>query len=86
MPGMDGLALVESVLGEGCVRRGVVVLTNRWDHGEIRDRLAGSGRARAAETVQPQPAVGAGRCSNRRHDAAAARSSGIARAGERSCT
>jgi CheY-like chemotaxis protein len=40
MPGMDGLALIESVMGEGCVRRGVVVLTNRWDHAEIRDRLA----------------------------------------------
>jgi CheY-like chemotaxis protein len=40
MPGMDGLALIESVVGEGCVRRGIVVLTNRWDHAEIRDRLA----------------------------------------------
>jgi CheY-like chemotaxis protein len=40
MPGMDGLELIESVIGEGCVRRGVVVLTNRWDHAQIRDRLS----------------------------------------------
>jgi CheY-like chemotaxis protein len=40
MPGMDGLALIDAVMGEGCVRRGVVVLTNRWDHAAIRDRLA----------------------------------------------
>lgn len=40
MPGLDGLTLVESVWGSGRVRRGIVVLTNRWDHGEIRDRLA----------------------------------------------
>jgi CheY-like chemotaxis protein len=40
MPGMDGLTLIDSVMGEGCVRRGVVVLTNRWDHAAISDRLA----------------------------------------------
>jgi two-component system, OmpR family, response regulator len=40
MPGMDGLQLVEMALGEGRVRRGVVVLTNRWDHTTIRDRLS----------------------------------------------
>ncbi len=40
MPGLDGLALIEAVLAEGRVRRGTVVLTNRWDHGEIRTRLA----------------------------------------------
>lgn len=40
MPGLDGVALVEAVVGTGWVRRGIVVLTNRWDHGEIRDRLA----------------------------------------------
>jgi CheY-like chemotaxis protein len=40
MPGMDGLALIDSVMGEGCVRRGVIVLTNRWDHVAISDRLA----------------------------------------------
>jgi DNA-binding NarL/FixJ family response regulator len=50
MPGMDGLALIESVIGEGCVRRGVIVLTNRWDHAEIRDRLADWG-----VTVLPKP-------------------------------
>lgn len=40
MPGMDGLELIEAVLPEQRVRKGVVVLTNRWDHGEIRERLA----------------------------------------------
>jgi DNA-binding response OmpR family regulator len=40
MPGLDGIGLVESVAREGRVRFGIVVLTNRWDHGEIRDRLA----------------------------------------------
>src|SRR4030042_1201047 len=40
MPGLDEIELVEAALSEGRVRRGVVVLTNRWDHGEIRDRLA----------------------------------------------
>ena len=40
MPGLDGVTLVESVLQNGRVRQGIVVLTNRWDHGEIRDRLA----------------------------------------------
>jgi len=40
MPLLDGVALVETVVGTGWVRRGIVVLTNRWDHSEIRDRLA----------------------------------------------
>jgi CheY-like chemotaxis protein len=40
MPGLDGLALIETVLPKNQVLRGIVVLTNRWDHGEIRDRLA----------------------------------------------
>ena len=40
MPGIDGLELIETVLPEGRVHRGVVVLTNRWDHADIRDRLA----------------------------------------------
>jgi len=40
MPGMDGLELIEAVAGEGCVQRGIVVLTNRWDHVSIRDQLA----------------------------------------------
>lgn len=43
MPGMDGLELIEAVLPAGLVRRGIVVLTNRWDHGEIRERLASYG-------------------------------------------
>lgn len=39
MPGLDGVLLIEAVLPTGHVRHGVIVLTNRWDHGEIRDRL-----------------------------------------------
>lgn len=40
MPGMDGLELLVQI--ENLVHRpaGVVVLTNRWDHREIGDRLA----------------------------------------------
>jgi two-component system chemotaxis response regulator CheY len=41
MPGLDGLELVEADPAEhGGVRKGVIVLTNRWDHVEIRDRLS----------------------------------------------
>lgn len=40
MPGIDGVELIRTVVPEGGVRLGVVVLTNRWDHGEIRDQLA----------------------------------------------
>ena len=43
MPGLDGLGLIEAVLPSGRVRRGVIVLTNRWDHGDIRERLAARG-------------------------------------------
>jgi two-component system response regulator FlrC len=43
MPGLDGLELIETVLNEGRVRYGIVVLTNRWDHGDIRERLARRG-------------------------------------------
>ena len=43
MPGLDGVTLIELVLQSPCVRQGIIVLTNRWDHGEIRDRLAVSG-------------------------------------------
>lgn len=40
MPGLDGLDLIAALLPAGRVRRGVVVLTNRWDHGDIADQLA----------------------------------------------
>lgn len=40
MPGMDGLDLIETVLAQGRVSRGTIILTNRWDHGDIRDRLS----------------------------------------------
>lgn len=43
MPGMDGLQLIERIVGTEREPRGIVVLTNRWDHGDIRDRLAGRG-------------------------------------------
>lgn len=39
MPGMDGIALVEYAVAEQRVRRGIIVFTNRWDHGDIRDNL-----------------------------------------------
>ena len=40
MPGIDGIQLIEAVVPTGHVCRGIVVLTNRWDHCEIRERLA----------------------------------------------
>lgn len=40
MPGLDGLGLIEDLRGAGRVKRGVIVLTNRWDHGDIRERLS----------------------------------------------
>jgi len=43
MPGLDGLQLIESVVANQRVRHGIVVLTNRWDHAEIRERLASFG-------------------------------------------
>ncbi len=43
MPGMDGVRLIESVLPAGRVRRGVIVLTNRWDHALIREQLGRHG-------------------------------------------
>ncbi len=67
MPGLDGLALVESALQDERVRRGIVVLTNRWDHGDIRDRLAQRGvhvlpkpfsPARLSELIETLAAAG----------------------------
>ncbi len=43
MPGLDGLELIDAVVRDGRIRRGIVVLTNRWDHGDIRGRLAAQG-------------------------------------------
>jgi CheY-like chemotaxis protein len=43
MPAMDGLELVEQVLRQPGNLRGVIVLTNRWDHGQIREKQALSG-------------------------------------------
>lgn len=50
MPGMDGLALLDLVLASPGKLRGVVVLTNRHDHAEIRERLSA-----AAVHVLPKP-------------------------------
>lgn len=54
MPGLDGLELVEAALGGGHVRHGVIVLTNRWDHGDIRDRLATRGIQVLAKPFSPK--------------------------------
>jgi len=40
MPGLDGVALVETLTKSGHCPRGIVVLTNRWDHREIAQNLA----------------------------------------------
>jgi DNA-binding response OmpR family regulator len=40
MPGMDGLELIAALRRDNRVQRGVIVLTNRWDHTTIRDQLA----------------------------------------------
>jgi CheY-like chemotaxis protein len=40
MPGIDGLELIERVVALPQRPRGIVVLTNRWDHADIRRRLA----------------------------------------------
>jgi CheY-like chemotaxis protein len=43
MPGMDGIELIEAVMADGRPLRGIVMLTNRWDHAQIGERLAGYG-------------------------------------------
>jgi CheY-like chemotaxis protein len=43
MPGMDGLGLLEKLKGYERAPRGIVVLTNRWDHREIGHSLAERG-------------------------------------------
>lgn len=40
MPGMDGLGLLENLKNYKHAPRGIVVLTNRWDHREIGQSLA----------------------------------------------
>lgn len=40
MPGMDGVELIERVVALPRRPSGIVVLTNRWDHADIRRRLA----------------------------------------------
>lgn len=43
MPGMDGTELLKRVLAQERLPRGIVVLTNRWDHYEIGQSLAEAG-------------------------------------------
>lgn len=43
MPGIDGLELLERILATRQPPRGIVVLTNRWDHREIAENLANVG-------------------------------------------
>ncbi len=39
MPLLDGLGLVDYALRNSRIRCGIVVLTNRWDHGDIANQL-----------------------------------------------
>ncbi|MBL8879731.1 MAG: response regulator [Phycisphaerales bacterium] len=41
MPEIDGIQLIEQLSARGLAPRGVVVLTSRWDHAQIGERLAG---------------------------------------------
>jgi two-component system OmpR family response regulator len=50
MPGMDGLGLLEKLKDYDQAPRGIVVLTNRWDHREI-----GHGLAERGVQVVPKP-------------------------------
>ncbi len=43
MPGMDGTELLKRVLAQPHLPRGIVVLTNRWDHHEIGQSLVEAG-------------------------------------------
>ncbi len=43
MPGLDGIGLVQFAAEQKRARCGIIVFTNRWDHGEIRDKLAAWG-------------------------------------------
>lgn len=40
MPGMDGIELLEMLGQTGHQPQGIIVLTNRWDHREIGERIA----------------------------------------------
>lgn len=43
MPGMDGLELLRRIMGTPQEPRGVIVMTNRWDHRELAAALEGWG-------------------------------------------
>ncbi len=40
MPGLDGIELLDMLAQTGHEPRGIVVLTNRWDHREIGEKIA----------------------------------------------
>ncbi|MBN2448363.1 MAG: response regulator [Phycisphaerae bacterium] len=50
MPLMDGIELLKELTERDCSPHGIVVLTNRWDHREIGEQLAGPGMH-----VMPKP-------------------------------
>lgn len=41
MPEMDGIQLIEQLNARGLAPQGIVVLTSRWDHVKIGERLTG---------------------------------------------
>lgn len=41
MPELDGIQMIEQLSAQGRAPRGVIVLTSRWDHAQIGERLAG---------------------------------------------
>ncbi|MFO0840310.1 MAG: response regulator [Phycisphaerae bacterium] len=50
MPEMDGLTLIDALRTQGRDVKGIIVLTNRWDHTEIGQRLE-----RTGVHVSPKP-------------------------------
>ena len=53
MPGMDGLQLLSEIMGTPRQPRGVIVMTNRWDHREIGAQLQSWGVHVATKPVSP---------------------------------
>lgn len=53
MPGMDGLQLLAQIMGTPRQPRGVIVMTNRWDHREIGAQLQSWGVHVATKPFSP---------------------------------
>lgn len=53
MPGMDGLQLLAEIMGTPRQPRGVIVMTNRWDHREIAAQLQSWGVHMATKPFSP---------------------------------